>query len=402
MLQKVKPQFLTYLEKETQLTLLEGVSEVIIAPALLSRLGTLSLAKSCELASLARAKGLKTILEWDLLHTENQMQKVILELKNFPLDLFSCVRVQDHGVFYFVKNSWPNLPIILVLETAHHNFLSIEKMLEFGGKSVERVALSLELPKNLIEEYCKKLTVPVEVLVYGRILLFYTPRSLLSNAKTKTQKQLSNPLPDVLEMSASSCESPHRGFPVLENAHGTFMFNTKNLCLVEHLAELADCGVKFFRVDLRFDNTFMELQNFVELQKSFTEEKANLFKEKLKTYFPVTRGFYPVNKTNVLFEKLKNQNLLTQNNNNDQIGEVIDVVKGQYLAIELNNARADLCVGDYLSLTTPEGKLKTMRALKIRNLKGEEIERATPGSIVLVDHLRGISAKSLVAKEVLQ
>jgi putative protease len=241
----------------------------------------------------------------------------------------------------------------------------------------------------------------VEVLIYGRILLFYTPRSLLSNAKSRTQNLLSNPLPDILEMTGSSCESPHRGFPVLENKHGTFMFNTKNLCLIEHIAELADCGVKFFRLDLRFDNIFCELSNIVELQQHFSDDTAIALKEKLKKYFPVTRGFYPVNKTNVLFEKLKNQNLLSQNNN-DQIGEVIDVLKGQYLAIELNNAKADLCVGDLLSLTTPEGKIKTMRALKIKNLKGEEIDRAVPGSIVLIDHLRGISAKSLVAKEILQ
>jgi len=377
------------------------VSEVIIAPKLLSRLGTLSLADACELASRARAQGLRPILEWDVLSTENQMQDVIKALINFPVDLFAAVRVQDQGVFYFVKNEWINISIILILETAHHNFLSIEKMLDFGGKRVERVALSLELPKNIIADYCAKLTVPVEVLAYGRILLFYTPRSLLQNAKAKTLNQLSSPLPEVIEMSASSEESPHRGFPVIENTHGTFMFNTKNLCLLEQLIELAELGVKFFRLDLRYDDSFPLITDMIDLHQNFSVEKALILKEKLKDLFPLTRGFYPVNKTNVLFEKLKNQNLVTTDHS-EKLGEVVDVLKGEYLAIELNNAQTDLRAGDFLTLTTPEGKIKTMRAMKIKNLSGDIIDHAIPGSIVLVDHLRGISAKSLFSKTELQ
>ena len=103
------------------------------------------------------------------------------------------------------------------------------------GDQCERLVLSNELSKEKLLEYAHLLNTPIEVLVFGRILLFYSPRLLLSPLeKTELENNHS------IEAFGTSEESPHSGFPLIENSHGTFMFNVKDLYLLDHLEELKE------------------------------------------------------------------------------------------------------------------------------------------------------------------
>src|SRR5690606_27178764 len=104
---------------------------------------------------------------------------------------------------------------------------------------------------------------------------------------------------------------PHKGFPLIENQHGTFMFHIKEFCLVDYAQELKENGLSYFRIDQRFEEK--KLREITELVRKFSEEEFLKFKEEYSQ--DLMRGFYLVNKTDVLFPKLKNSRLQQREGN---------------------------------------------------------------------------------------
>ena len=106
-----------------------------------------------------------------------------------------------------------------------------------------------------------------------------------------------------IEAAGQSEESPHKGFPLLENEHGTFMFLPIDHCLLDSLSELSELGV----AHLRIDNRFMSEGLFTRVMEHFnnpSEESFEMIKDASQAR--LIRGFYNTNKSDVLFKKLKN------------------------------------------------------------------------------------------------
>ena len=213
------------------------VSEVILGLRGLSRLGRLDLKTLHELAALARDLDVRPILEWDILMTPPDFVRAVSDLGQVDLKLFAAIRVQDPGAYQYVLQNHPGIAIQLILETGNHNLESVQRWCSYGGKRLERVVLSLQLPKAKLAEMIGALTVPVEVLGLGPILLLYTPRHLLSNQVGDWQwlKDETGANQHLVTAMASSEESHHSGFRIVENHHGTFLFHAKDYCLVDQL-----------------------------------------------------------------------------------------------------------------------------------------------------------------------
>ncbi|MBA2403329.1 MAG: U32 family peptidase, partial [Bdellovibrionales bacterium] len=297
----------TFAQNLSDLNLLkdQGLDEVILGHQDFSRFGKLKSEEFFEFSKRARELKLKVIFEWDILMTENNFIKLSQDILPF-LDSFDALRVQDPGALEWgFKNT--TKPLQFIAENGNHNLPGLKGWIEHVQGRMERIALSIELPKNKIEEYARTLEVPCELLGLGRILLFYTPRLLLTPL---TEDKFS--YHQEISAVGESEESPHKGFPIVENRHGTFMFHIKDFCLVDYARELTALGLKFFRVDLRFSD-FSQLKEIVALTQSYDENIFAAFKEKYPQ--DLMRGFYLVNKTDVLFPKLKNHRLQNREGN---------------------------------------------------------------------------------------
>ena len=172
--------------------------EVLIATKEFSRFGRLEDDQVMGFVSQVKKLGLFPIFVWDILQTENEFQQRCKLFEKLPLSEFSEIRVQDPGVLQFIKTKYPWLKIQLVLETGNHNQLGILTWINYCGSSLSRLVLSLELPKNKLSEILREIqklpvakNVRIELMVYGPILLFYTPRNLL---KPLMQTEVENTL----------------------------------------------------------------------------------------------------------------------------------------------------------------------------------------------------------------
>ena len=100
------------------------------------------------------------------------------------------------------------------------------------------------------------------------------------------------------------------------------MFHIKHQFLLEHLGELEFLDAA--RVDLRFDSDFGLIEKVKQVFDSQMSGKE--FKEIYP--FDVIKGFYKVNKSDVLFKKLKNSRI--QRKDENYIGEVLEIKKGSH------------------------------------------------------------------------
>lgn len=369
----------------------DNIVDVIVEPARISRFGKLSLDQTNQLSLEAKKLGLNVFLEWDILMVEKSFKEVTEFIGKINLDNIDAIRAQDPGAInWCIENT--SKKIHLNLETGNHNLIGIESWLNLSRDRIQRVILSIEWSKKQLKELIPKLNCPVEFLGMGRILLFYTPRYLLNAglSQRKSTLEMANSS-HWMEADGQSEESPHKGFPLLENIHGTFMFLPSDHCLLDYLSELESLGISYLRVDNRFMNKDLYDQ-VIKHMDSPSEKSFEELKEISSTR--LIRGFYNTNKSDVLFKKLKNYRI--QRKDEDYLGQVLEVNKKNYLAIKLKNPSKELVNGSQLKIETPEGKTKYLDVQFLQNCRGDSLDSASGEEIVFVNHVGGVSTRAAV------
>ena len=378
-----------YYSDNLHLDILPIGAEVIIEHRDLSRFGRLDSTQFNHAVGLLKQKSFRIALEWDILMTDSDFPKVITSLNELHLDNIDLIRVQDPGAIEYVKENLTH-PVVLILETGNHNLFGIQTWIDYLDGRVNRVSLSVELDKSTLKKYTSELSVPVEFLALGRILIFYTPRNLLSSLLPEDDEVRKKSLlsSEFLEASGESEESPHKGFPLIENKHGTYMFHIKRLYLLDCLDDLKDCGIEFLRIDTRFDG-LSHLKDIIEAIST------NTGKEYRAEYpFDVIKGYFNINKTDVLFKKLKNYRL--QRKDDSYIGEVLETNKAQYMAIMVK--KKSLHINDELKFITPEGKELICKVHELTNSIGVSCDEIKKDELALMNYFGSVWPKSQVYK----
>lgn len=388
-------KLITYAENTNQLSTIaeqfhsSGLTdaEVIVSFRSIGRVTQTTKSELLEMIALNQKLKLNLVLEWDVLKQDSLFKKICNEVQDLPLHEFKAIRVQDPGALHFLKTNFSWVKIQLILENGNHNLEGLKRWQDYLGSQLDRLVLSNELSKDHLKAYAEKLSAPLEILAYGRILLFYSPRSLLKPVLNPSQFEAYQ-----IETFGTSEESPHAGFPLVENQHGTFMFNVKDLFLLDHLNELRGLKVGAVRVDLRFDENFKNLSDVIS---AFNNTNENIITNlKQRNVRPFIKGFYNINKTDVLFSKLKNKRI--QRQDDAYIGEVVDVERDFNMAVLIKSKHQTLSTGDWIRILTPEGKTKEFAVQEMTNTHGDAVFKAAQNDIVMLPFVRGIVGKSQV------
>lgn len=341
----------------------------------LSRFGSLSFEQIKSLNS-----NRELILNWDILLTESKFQISVDMIKCLDLSSFKSIRVQDLGAFHWVIHN-TDLPIELNLETGNMNLKGILSYLEFGKNRVSKLILSPQLSSKSLSEILANIDkkIEIELLGFGPILLFYSPRPLVS--------RLDDEFSDDDFILAHSEESSHRNFPIYENQHGTFMFYSKYQCLLDETEKLLELGVTSLRIEIekRLEDQSQSVFDVINKEIDFQDFKQH-FKQ------PLIKSFFRSNKSDVLFKKLKNQRLLK--NDQTYIGEILDVNKNKGMAFEVKYHKDNI---QDIQFITPEGKTisKPLKSLKNINFEYVDTDSLSPG-IYIMPYVKGCVPKTVL------
>ncbi len=379
-------QFNTYLENHFQLKEIKksSISEVILEHKLLCRTGKNGTKSIISLAEKAISLGISPILNWDILSSEINFKQSLKILNRLPLKLFNAVRVQDLGSAEWLLQEHPDIKLHLIVETGSHNLTGLLRLSEYFGKHLKRFILSTELPKTKLIKYSQSLSTECEILCVGRILLFYSPRKLLSNYYHLKQSNKS------LEKSLVADNLPQKQFPTIENHHGTFMFLNRDLFLLDLLPELKNSGLSYLRIDFRhLDSSQKWLKKFSDITENFDK---NIIDE-LKSSWPVkiTHGFFRANHTDRAIDRIKNPHL--KNHGENLIGYVLESVKEKHIILL---ARKTFKCGESLIAITPEGRKCIILTNSIKNSKGLPVTEILPENIYQVPHVKYVTAQTLI------
>lgn len=351
-----------------------GVSEVILAPKELSRRGSDSVALIVELATKARAQGLAPILEWDALMEGPRFRDCSASVLRLP-KVFSAVRVRDAGAALWLRDH-TDYPIQLLLEAGHHNLPALKTWQARLGARLHRLCLSPELTLKTLQDWRKQLDVPFEVLGLGPLLLFHSPRALLTSLATSPETE------EVWAEGASE-ESPHKGFLLSENAHGTLMFHPKDLGLLERWSDLASSGVDVVRIDHRREKPELisAIAEFLQAPQDASALKAAWSQEWM-------RGYLDVNKSDVLFDRLKNDFLARDERS---CGEVLEGKRESWLAVKV---RGSISTGETLEIINPKGETKSIKLAWIKDDAFQAVTTLTDGQVGFLPWTSGVPSKS--------
>jgi U32 family peptidase len=176
--------------------------------------------------------------------------------------------MSDPGLISIVKERHPEIEVHLSVQANCTNWRSVKFWKDQG---LSRIILSRELRSTEIREIHERVPdIELEAFVHGSICIAYSGRCLLSHYMSYRDAnqgvcdnscrypyrlfQNGNPVGD--DFWLQDLRDPENLYPVEEDEHGTYILNAKDLCLIEHLQEIADAGVCSFKVEGRTKSDF--------------------------------------------------------------------------------------------------------------------------------------------------
>jgi len=169
---------------------------------------------------------------------------------------FDGILVSDLGMFSMVQELAPEIPIHISTQANNVNFRSAAKWHEMGAK---RVVLAREMSFAEMKEIRERTPedLELEAFVHGAMCISYSGRCLLSNYMTQRDaNQGACAHPCRWNYSLVEQTRPGEYMDVYENERGSFIFNSKDLCLIRHIPELIESGITSFKIEGRVKTSY--------------------------------------------------------------------------------------------------------------------------------------------------
>lgn len=291
-------------------------------------------------------------------------------LKSIGVD---AVIIADIGVFVYLREVVPDLDIHVSTQANIINSKSANLMAKLGAK---RLVLARELTLEQIKEIRKNLPkeVELEVFVHGAMCMAYSGRCLLSNYLTGRDSNHGECVQACRWKYMVREISREDELEVQEDEKGSYIFNSKDLNMIEHLQELKDAGVDSLKIEGRMKSAYYvatvtnAYRQAIDMLPQKPDEKllAELFKASHRRY---TTGFY-------FKDELKQY---TEDSMPVQESEFVALVDsdcdGENVVLEMRNK---FSVGDELEILSPDKNLlnKKLKIESIKNSAGESVESA--------------------------
>jgi putative protease len=364
-----------------------NLEEVLIEPRELAREGRLTIAQAQELAREASSHGLKPVLVWDILMTNDDFQSRSALVAGMDLSAFSALRTQCPGAAAWVREHVPDKGLHFVVENSNHNMPGLKRWV--SQLQPTRMVLSTQLPEDKLIACCKELATECEILGAGKILLFYSKRHLLQANFSDDDEGRND---HWLYADSSSEESASRPFPTIENEHGTFMYLNKDHFILDSLSRLDAAGMHSVRIDLR------DLQNGEHSAKGI-EEICRLTLSNapdLHSWWPrpTSAPFFKRNKTDKQFSRMKPQTRLLRDSN--CVAEVVTVERGELLGLMV--LRDFEGAGSAFKFIAHDGQELAVQIENFSDIAGNPLSRCEAHKLVRCPWIKGVKAGAILVK----
>lgn len=323
------------------------------------------------------------------------------ELKEIRPD---ALIISDPGVFTIAKEVCPEIDIHISTQSNNVNYMTFRFWKEQGATRVVTAReLSLEeigdIRKNISDDF------EIETFVHGAMCISYSGRCLLSHYFTGRDANLGACThPCRWKYYIMEEKRPGEFLPVEENERGTYIFNSKDLCMIEHIPELVNAGIDSFKIEGRMktalyvavvsrtyrqaiDDYFEDPQKYIDNIPYYKKEIAKC------TYRQFTTGFF--------FGPTTHDSQIYDNNTYvkgyEYLGTIHESLEDGRGVFEQKNK---FSVGDEVEIMKPTGENIVTKVLSMQDEKGENVDSCPhPGQRITLQTECTLQEYDIIRKE---
>ena len=299
------------------------------------------------------------------------------ELKELKPD---ALIIADPAVFTLAKEICPEIDIHISTQANNTNYGTYQFWNRLGAT---RVVSARELSLAEIKEIRQNIPedMEIETFIHGAMCISYSGRCLLSNYFTgRDANQGACTHPCRWKYAVVEEQRPGEYLPVYENERGTYIFNSKDLCMIEHIPELIDAGIDSFKIEGRMKTALYvatvartyrkAIDDYLESEEKYRKNMP-WYQEQISncTYRQFTTGFF--------FGKPSEEAQIYDSNTYIKEYTYLGIVgpqnaEGLY-EIEQRNK---FSVGETIEVMKPNGENTKVQVRRIVNEEGEDMESA--------------------------
>lgn len=352
----------------------------------------------------AHARGKKVYLTMNIFpHNEdlNGMEDYIKEVSELGAD---AIILSDPGVYSIVRETAPDMQIHLSTQANNTNWRSAKFWYEHG---VKRIVLARELSLQEIGEIASKLPedMELEMFVHGAMCISYSGRCLLSNymaGRDSNRGLCAHPCRWKYYLMEE--KRPGEYMPVIENERGTFIFNSKDLCMIRYIPEIVRSGVRSMKIEGRMKSSFY----VATVVKAYREAIDSYYSDPDQYTFrdewidEISKASHREYTTGFNFNKPTENDQMYQSSSYirdyDFVGMVIAYDPTTRIAtVEQRNR---MFVGDEIEIVRPTGEFCKQKITSMKNADGENIEVAPhPQMIVYMPMDKEVSEFTMLRRK---
>ncbi len=312
------------------------------------------------------------------------------ELRDMKPDRPDALIISDPGLFLIAKEVCPEIERHVSTQANNTNYGTY---LFWYGQGATRVVSARELSLAEIKEIRRNIPdeLEIETFIHGAMCISYSGRCLLSNYFTgRDANKGACTHPCRWKYSVVEESRPGEYLPVYENERGTYIFNSKDLCMIEHIPDLIDAGIDSFKIEGRMKTALYvatvartyrkAIDDYLESPEKY-EANMPWYMEQIKscTYRLFTTGFF--------YGKPSEEAQIYDNNTYEKGYTYLGIVGERNAAgMYKMEQRNKFSVGEEIEVMKPDGRNVLVTVKALMDEEGQPMESCPhPQQIFYVD-----------------
>lgn len=262
-----------------------------------------SLEEMAEGVEYAHQYGVKVYVTANILAHNADIEPVKVYFNDLKKVKPDALIISDPAIFTIAKEILPDMELHVSTQANNTNYGTYNFWYGLGAK---RVVSARELSIREIKEIRENIPADMEIetFIHGAMCISYSGRCLLSSFMTgRDANKGACTHPCRWKYAVMEESRPGEYMPIEENERGTYIFNSKDLCMIEHIPELIDAGIDSFKIEGRMKTALyvatvartyrMAIDDYLESQEKY-QENIPKYKEFISqcTYRQYTTGFF--------------------------------------------------------------------------------------------------------------
>ena len=351
----------------------------------------------------AHAHGVRVYVTSNILAHNQDLEGVREYFKELSVIKPDALIISDPGVFMAAKEICPDIDVHISTQSNNVNY---DTFRFWHMQGATRVVTARELSVKEIAEIRKNIPddLEIETFIHGAMCISYSGRCLLSNYFTGRDANLGACThPCRWKYYIMEEKRPGEYLPVEENERGTYIFNSKDLCMIEHIPDLCKAGIDSFKIEGRM-KTALYVANVARIYRMAIDDyykDASLYEEKIPYYkAELEKGTYRQFTTGFFYGKPTHETQIYDSNtyvkNYTYLGMIKSVNDEGFYGFEQKNK---FSVGDEIEVMRCDGTVHNVTVRRMTDDAGNEIESCPhPGQMIYIDAGMELSEYDMMRK----